>query len=96
MIKRKRVIRQVLIAAFLCAGITIAQEPVQNIDRQRHPNLAEAQHLIAEANKRIIAAQNDNHEDMRGHAEKARDLLVRANEELKLAADAANASGRKP
>jgi hypothetical protein len=32
---------------------------------------------------------------MGGHAEKAREHLVQANQELKLAAEAANAAGKK-
>lgn len=56
-------------------------------------DLAEAQRLIAEANQRIIAAQRDNHEDMKGHGEKARELLVKASEEIKAGAEAANAAG---
>jgi hypothetical protein len=33
--------------------------------------------------------------DMQGHAEKARELLVQVNQELKLAAEAANAANAK-
>lgn len=85
-----RVVRQIVIAALFCGVVMFAQEPVQNVSKQRHPNLAEAQRLIAEANQRIIAAQRDNHEDMHGHAEKARQFLVHASEEVKLGAEAAN------
>ena len=78
---------------FLCS-ITLAQDPVVNIDKGRHPNLAEAQRLVAEANRYIHEAQKDNRYDMKGHAEKARQFLVEANEELKAAAEAANAAMR--
>lgn len=75
--------------------VIAAQEPVVDIDRSRHPNLAEAQRLVVEANRYIAEAQKDNHYDMKGHAEKARQLLVQVNNELKLGAQAANAAMRK-
>jgi hypothetical protein len=72
-----------------------AQEPVVDIDKRIHPNLAEAQRLVVQANHYVELAQKDNRYDMRGHAEKARDLLVQVNNELKAAAEAANAAMRK-
>ena len=84
----------ILIAVLFC-GVTLAQEPVVNIDKKIHPNLAEAQRLVAEANHYVAEAQKDNRYDMKGHAEKARQLLVQANLELKAAAEAANASIRE-
>jgi hypothetical protein len=72
-----------------------AQEPVLDIDKKIHPNLAEAQRLVVEANHYVELAQKDNRYDMKGHAEKARDLLVQVNNELKAAAQAANAAMRK-
>jgi ABC-type lipoprotein export system ATPase subunit len=83
-------IRSFFAAVLLCGVVILAQEPVQNVDPKRHPNLAEAQHHIAEANRLIIVAQKENHLDMHGHAEKARQLLVQASEEIKLGAEAAN------
>lgn len=95
--KPKLLTSTILGATLLCCGLTLAQEPVQDIDRKIHPNLAEAQNHVVQANKYIVEAQKANHDDMRGHAEKARTLLVEANKELKLAAEAANAAnaGRK-
>jgi hypothetical protein len=93
MTKKRVFICAILSTALFCGGAVLAQEPVQNINKQQHPNLAEAQRLVAEANKRITDAQVINHEDMGGHAEKARHLLVQVNEELKRAAEAANAAG---
>jgi F0F1-type ATP synthase membrane subunit b/b' len=84
----------ILIAVLFC-GVSLAQEPVVNIDKKIHPNLAEAQRLVAEANHYVAEAQKDNRYDMKGHAEKARQLLVQANLELKAAAEAANASIRE-
>jgi hypothetical protein len=75
--------------------ILTAQEPVVDIDKNRHPNLAEAQRLVVQANHYVEVAQKDNRYDMKGHAEKARDLLVQVNNELKAAAEAANAAMRK-
>lgn len=84
-----------ILSAVLCCGLTLAQEPVQDIDPRIHPNLAEAQRLLVEANHRVMDAQKDNRYDMRGHAEKARQLMAEASRELKLAAEAANAAMRK-
>jgi hypothetical protein len=75
--------------------ILTAQEPVVDIDKKIHPNLAEAQRLVVEANHYVELAQRDNRYDMKGHAERARDLLVQVNNELKAAAEAANAGMRK-
>jgi hypothetical protein len=90
MTKKGVLINMALGAALFGTCVTLAQEPVQNIDHRRHPNLAEAQHLIVQANTYIKTAQKDNRYDMHGHAQKARDLLAQANEELKLAAEDAN------
>jgi hypothetical protein len=75
--------------------ILTAQEPVLDIDRKIHPNLAEAQRFVVQANHYVELAQKDNRYDMRGHAEKARDLLVQVNNELKAAAEAANAAMKR-
>ncbi len=91
MTKKMRVLAAFLTTAVLC-GVSLAQKPVQNINPKRHPELAEAQHLVAQANEYIEKAQVANKGDMQGHAEKARQLLVQANQELKEAAEAANAA----
>ena len=84
-----------LLAAMLLCGATLAQEPVEDISPNVHPNLAAAQKHVVEANQEIATAQKDNRYDMKGHAEKARQLLVEVNKELKAAAEAANASRKK-
>lgn len=76
-----------LVAATLAAS---AQAPVQNIDPNRHGNLAAAQRLVRQAYDRVTVAQKDNRYDMGGHATRAKELLRQANEELKLSAEAAN------
>jgi F0F1-type ATP synthase membrane subunit b/b' len=86
-----------LIIAFsilLVVGVSFAQRPAEDISPERHPNLAAAQKLVREAWDRINTAQHDNHWDMRGHAQKAKDLLDQASNELKLAAEEANRKGR--
>lgn len=86
MTKRSLLIKAILGAALFCTCMMLAQEPVEDIDKGMHPNLAQAQHNVVEANKWISIAQNDNKFDMHGHAENARRLLVQVNQELKLAA----------
>jgi len=90
MTKKSLLTNTILSAALVCSGVTLAQTPVLNIDKKFHPNLAQAQNLIYQANNYIAAAQKDNKYDMHGHPERARALLVQANDELKLAAEAAN------
>jgi F0F1-type ATP synthase membrane subunit b/b' len=77
-------------ALLLFGGMVLAQKPPQNVNPERHPNLAAAQHLSERAYKKIVAAQEANEWDMAGHAQKAKDLLDQANKELKEAAEAAN------
>ncbi len=90
MTKQLRALTAVLIALLFC-GVTLAQEPAVDISPKVHPNLAQAQHLVAQANEYIERAQKANHNDMGGHAERARQFLAQANHELKAAAEAANA-----
>jgi len=85
--KKTRLFAAISSAVLLCC-VTFSQEPVQNIDKKIHPNLAEAQRLVAEANHYIQVAAKDNHYDMSGHAGKAMQHLAEANLELKAAAEA--------
>jgi len=87
-------IRSIVLGAIVGAGLaagalTIAQ-PARDVNPGRHPNLAAAQRLTAQAYDKIIAAQQANEWDMQGHAAHAKDLLDQANNELKAAAQAAN------
>jgi hypothetical protein len=84
-----------IFCTLLFCTLTLAQDPVVDIDAKIHPNLAAAQHHVVEANRAIAIAQKDNRYDMKGHAEKARQLLVEVNQELKAAAEAANAARGK-
>lgn len=81
-----------VLATLLFCGLTLAQEPPVNVDAKIHPNLYKAQQLIAQANQYIVIAQKDNRYDMKGNASNARKHLVEAAEELKLAAETANAA----
>jgi len=86
----KKLINSMLGLVLLCTCVTLAQEPVQNVDPHRHPHLADAQRLIAQANDAIRTAQKDNRYDMHHHAQHARELLAEAASELKTAAEDAN------
>jgi len=92
MTTKSLLINTILSGALFCSGVGLSQEPVQDIDKKLHANLAAAQSHVVEANKYVAAAQIDNRGDMQGHAEKARDLLVQVNNELKAAAQAADAA----
>ena len=80
--------------ALMAGGVAVAQRPVDNVSPGRHPNLAAAQRLSRQAWQRIMDAQKANEWDMQGHAQRAKDLLDQANNELKLAAQSANRKGR--
>lgn len=67
-----------------------AQEPVQNIDMNRHGNLATAQNLVRDAYDKVGDAQAANSSELGGHAARAKELMREANDEIKLAAIAAN------
>lgn len=92
MTKKSLLISTIFSAALFCSGVTLAQAPVQDIDKKLHPNLAEAQLHVVLASNAVLNAQKDNKYDLHGHAEKARQLLVQVNQELKLAAEDANAA----
>ena len=77
-------------AGLLVATSTFAQRPPRNVNPARHPNIAAAQRLVAQAFTKVTAAQDANEFDLGGHAAKAKALLDEANKELKLAAEASN------
>jgi hypothetical protein len=77
-----------------CVGMMFAQAPLVNIDRYRHGNLASAQSYIVQAYQSINQAQQANDGQLGGHAQRAKDLLVQADAELRLAANVSNAEGR--
>lgn len=93
--KAPRIVYTLLaIAAALAACAVTAQVPVQNIDPERHGNLAAAQRLVVQSFERLSDAQVANNYRLGGHVERAKDLLRQANEEIKMAAETANANRR--
>lgn len=66
----------------LTGGLALAQRPKDNVSAARHPNLAAAQRLSQQAYEKIVAAQEANEWDMRGHAQKAKELLDEVNREI--------------
>ena len=86
----KLVVKGIVVASILAAAVAYAQRPAQNVDPNRHGNLAAAQRLIAQAYDKMTAAQQANEFDLGGHAAKAKNLLDQAANEIKLAAMAAN------
>ncbi|MBX3645291.1 MAG: hypothetical protein KF720_19700 [Rubrivivax sp.] len=90
---RSRFVLLAVVAAAAACAVS-AQEPVQDINPERHGNLAAAQRLVVQAFNRLSDAQVDNHYRLGGHVERAKDLLRQANEEIKMAAEAANANRR--
>ena len=82
-----------VVGLMLAIGGTVysaGKGPATNVSPKKHPNIAAAQKLTAEAYQKVEAAQKANEFDMGGHAQKAKDLLKQANDELKAAAEAAN------
>jgi len=90
----KKTIAAAVVTCLCLAGVAFAQRPARNVNAGRHPNIAAAQRLCQQAYEKIVAAQEANEWDMNGHAQKAKELLVQVNDELKQAALAANANKR--
>jgi hypothetical protein len=76
-----------------CAQMIFAQAPVVNIG-SRHGNLRAAQSYIVQAFQKLDLAQQDNRYRLGGHAGKAKELLIQADKEIRMAADEANRGGR--
>jgi hypothetical protein len=91
---RTRIVTGGLGSLLLIGALAMAQKPARNVSGARHPNLAAAQRLSRQAFDRVVAAQRANEWDMQGHAQKAKDLLDQANNELKQAAQSANKNPR--
>ena len=80
----------VLLGVLFLAGCAENRVPAQNISPTRHPYLAAAQRLCGDAFQRVTRAQDANEWDLNGHAQRAKNLLVQASDELKQAALASN------
>ena len=87
---RSRLLTTIPALAILIGGLALAQRPKENVSARRNPNIAAAQRLSQQAWQKIVDAQRANEWDMGGHAQKAKELLDQVNNELKLAAGAAN------
>jgi hypothetical protein len=61
----------------------------------RHPNLTAAHKDLEAAILKIVAAQKANEYDMAGHAQKAKELVEKAVEELQVARGEANLNAPK-
>lgn len=70
-------------------------DPVVNINQKRHPNLYDAQQSIVQAYNKLTEAQKEIRYGMGGNTAKAKELLDQANNEIKAAAEAANAAEKK-
>ncbi|WP_312236743.1 hypothetical protein [Stenotrophomonas sp.] len=89
-----RILRPISLALVLAvAGASQAQQPTVNIG-ERHGNLRAAQEHIVQAYQLIGVAQQDNDSRLGGHAGRARELLIQADQELRQAANVANNNGR--
>ncbi|MGO9338040.1 MAG: hypothetical protein ACLPY1_11095 [Terracidiphilus sp.] len=86
MMTRRLVLGSVLGLGIFASGVLVGQ----NVSPIRHPNLNAAQRLMEQAVGKLDAAQQANEFDMHGHAQKAKDLLAQAFNEVKQAAEAAN------
>jgi len=67
-------------------GLALAQGPPGGIDPRRNPNLAAAQRYVDQAYQKLTDAQKANEFDLNGHAQRAKELLDQANQEIKKAA----------
>ena len=89
-----RILRPISLALVLAvAGASQAQQPTVNIG-ERHGNLRAAQEHIVQAYQLIGVAQQDNDSRLGGHAGRARELLIQADQELRQAANVATNNGR--
>jgi hypothetical protein len=92
--KRNLVITLILCIASAFVGVMFAQGPVVNIDRRRHGNLAAAQGYVVQAYQMLDRAQQANEDQLGGHAQKAKELLTQADNEIRQAANVANENRR--
>lgn len=83
----KRLAIGVSAALALASGVAFAKGPLAG-----HPNLKAAHNEVKQALEKITVAQKANEYDMDGHAAKAKELLVQAEREIALAAEAATAN----
>ncbi len=85
-----KILRTGIVSMALLTGGAAFAKPAVNTSAKKHPNINAAQRLSEQAYQKLTAAQEANEFDMGGHAKKAKELLEQANNEMKLAAEAAN------
>ncbi len=87
----KRILLGSLLGAGLFyGGVLFGQRPAENINPQRHPNLAAAQKHLAAAWGSAEEARKENKDELGGHASKAQEHMSAADMELKAAAEFAD------
>ncbi len=86
----KRIVLLGCVAA--CCVLAHAQAPSVTVDASRHGNLAAAQDELVQAYVRISEAQHENNSHLGGHAQRAKELMAQASQEIGLAADQADAN----
>jgi hypothetical protein len=89
--KRNSILLIVLIA--VSCAMAVAQGPTVTVDPSQHGALAAAQQSIVQAFANITEAQRNNDSHLGGHASRAKELLIQANQELGLAANFADNNG---
>ena len=89
--KRTSILFVVLIA--VSCAMAFAQAPSVTIDPSQHGALSSAQQSIVQAFESISQAQRNNDDHLGGHAGRAKELLIQANQELSLAANFADSNG---
>ncbi|QOY85857.1 hypothetical protein [Paludibaculum fermentans] len=87
--KRKSIHLAVAVVAVVGCLQAMMSDPVVNIGK-RHGELRAAQEAIVSSFAHISTAQANNSDELGGHAAKAKEYLIKADAELRLAADVAN------
>jgi hypothetical protein len=88
---KKSLITTTAVLAIIGGVSVLYARPVVNIDSHHHGNLAAAQNDIVEAYDSLDRAQKANEDQLGGHAQKAKELLIEADQEIRRAANVANA-----
>lgn len=90
MLRTNSFLRVLFVLTLICVGVVYAEErPMHDVSPAKHPNIAAAQDLIGKAWDKTVEAQEANNDELKGHADKAKQLLVDAARELSAAAHAA-------
>jgi hypothetical protein len=85
----KKSILVIIVCGLLAIALTLTLN-ARNKSGVRHPNLVSAENLTTQAYGKLVAAQQANEWDLGGHAQKAKQLLEQAKDEIKQAEDAAD------